>query len=306
MNLSKANTKAYIAAVLMATAFTTASCGSDDPIVPPVVEPKAAVNILATVGSIATKADAAYAPKDGKLFLHYTSVGNKQTATFVCANSQWATAAPLYWDDLAPVGTAYPFFALAPAMPAATPAAAADQSTPEAYATADQLVAYTSATDEVAALPLSFKHILAQVKVTITAAVEATDPAYLDPASATLSIGGIRTAYTLSYEGATAAIPAVATATGDATSIIPSANAGSFYALAPAQTFAAGALTLTFVIADKPYAWSNTEAITSVAGMNTAINLSVQKTGITPANNITLTDWGVDSNPVNDNIEITK
>ena len=45
MNLSKS--KAYIAVALMATAFTTASCSKDEP----VVAEKKAITILATVSN---------------------------------------------------------------------------------------------------------------------------------------------------------------------------------------------------------------------------------------------------------------
>ncbi len=309
MNLSKANTKAYIAAVLMATAFTTTSCGSDDPIVPPVVEPKAAVNILATVGSIVTKADAAYAPKDGKLYLYYNSVGSDQTATFAYASDQWGTSAPLFWEDLAPAGTAYSFFAIAPAA-AATAAIASvplNQVSAAVYTAADQLVAYTKTMDTEAPLPLAFKHILAQLKVTISSAVAATNPAYLDPASATLSIEGVRPAYTISYAKATSATPAVGNVSGGVATLVPNKQAGSFYTVVPAQSFAAGSLTLSFTIGGKPYTWRNETAISTVAAKNTVINLKVQKSGITlSSTGITLGDWSINGKPTDGDISFGK
>ena len=285
--------KSYVAAALCATALFSTSCAKDEAYE---VDPADAVSIVASIsGTPAVSraaADIPYTPTDGKLSLYYSAVGSEATTAFTYADDKWSSATPLFWNDLLPVGSAYPFFAVAPALPIEAPTAATDQSTLEAYANSDQLVAFTVATERRIALPLTFKHLLSQFKVTLKAGVASTDPAYIDPATATFSIGGVRTAYTISYDGATSAIPAVATVGGDAASIIPSAKAGSFYAVAPAQTFAAGMLKLTFTIHGKAYTWSNKEAITSVAGMNIAINLSVQKTGITLlADGITLTDW---------------
>ena len=287
------NMKSYVAVALCATAMLSTSCAKDEAYVVDQADAVAIVpSISGTPDVTRAAADIPYTPTNGKLSLYYTAVGSKVTTAFTYADDKWSAATPLFWDNLSPVGGSYPFFAVAPALPLEAPTASANQSTLEAYATSDQLVAFTAAAERRVALPLTFKHVLSQFKVTIKAGVSSTDPAYIDPATATLAMGGVRTAYTLSYADATTAIPAVATVGGDATSITPNAAAGSFYAVAPAQGFAAGTLQLTFTILGKRYTWSNKEAISSVAGMNIAINLSVQKTGITlAANGITLTDW---------------
>ena len=288
MNLSKS--KAYIALALMATTAFTVSCKKDDSPAPTPIGIRA--TLANPIDGTRAANDVMYGPDGGSIYLHYARVGSTTAAVFTCSKEKWSTAAPLFWNDLVAVSSKYPFFALAPAVPAEAPIAAADQSTIAAYTTADQLVAYTEMATQDVEIPLAFKHILAQFKVTISAAVEATDPAYIDPASATLTIGGVRTAYTISYDGTTSEKPAVATVAGDASNITPHAKAGSFYAVAPAQSFAAGALTLAFVVDGKTYTWSNEEAITSVAGMNVAIHISIQKSGISLlAGGITLTDW---------------
>ena len=271
-----------------------------------------AVNILATVSESATKAvagtsDPAYTPTDGKLHLFYGSVGSDKTGTFTYVNNKWSVGTPLFWNDLMPEAANYSFFAVAPAIPAVAPAkvtVVADQSTLASYTASDLLVAYTSTPQVVDLLPLAFKHVLSQVQVTLTSGVEATDPAYLDPAVATLTINGVRRAYTLSYEGATSEVPAVATVSSDPTEeFIPlkSTNAvvdqASFKAVLPAQTFANDALVLTFTIGAKSYTWSKPAGeITTVAGKTANINLKVTKAGVLlNANDITLTDWDTNS-----------
>ena len=307
MNLSKVH--ALIAVALIAT-----SCSNSEDIV---TEQNPSVSVFATVSNASASdtraSDAVYAPNAGKLYLSYSTVGNAKTTMFACSNGKWASAAPLYWNDLAAVNGVYPFFAVAPVVPSASPVVSANQGGDSAYVQSDQLVAFVSVPKRLTALPLTFKHVLSQLKVTLVAAVAAGSPDYLNPASATLSIGGVRKAYTLSYAGATSAVPAIATVATESkpktaiTALVPNRKAGSFYAISPAQTFAAGALTLSFIVDGKPYNWSNSEAITSKAGMNTEITLQVKKSSITlAANGIALTDWAVDVDPTDDNIEIEK
>ena len=301
MNLLKAQ-------ALLAVATIMGACSTADDI-PKVA--RTSIDVLATVSSAPTTrtADLVYAPKGGTLHLYHANVGNAADASFVCDSKQWTTASPLYWDDLPmPANGVYPFFAVAPGIPASASASRSDQSIESAYVTSDQLVAYTATSDVDAALMVTFKHVLSQLKVSISAAVSSDSPDYLNPASATLSIGGVRTAYTLSYAGATTAVPAVARVAKDslaASALKPFAKAGTFFAVAPAQTFAAGALTLSFTVNGAPYNWSNSKAITTQASKNTEINLKVKKSGISlAANGITLTDWDTDSKPTDDDIEL--
>ena len=291
----------FNATALFASVLLISSCQKEDP----GIDTGNAINILASVSGTATKASTAvtdplYAPAAGaKLFLYYTNVGNaipKEVSTFTyttgaaAADGAWAAEPVIFWDDLAAPAGEYPFFAVAPTVPSATPSVNTAQNVIANYTTSDQLVAYTVATDERSALPLTFKHVLSQLKVTLSPA----DVDGLDIAGATLAIGGAKPAYTLKYDGATTSVPAVATVTGDAaTNMAPYQTGGSFYAIIPAQTFEVNALTLTIVIKEKTYTWTNANAFTSVAGMNTKIDLAMQKTGVVLApEGITLTDWG--------------
>ena len=297
---------------LLSALFIMGSCSSADDVL---TAEKRSVNVFATVSNTSASdtrasADLIYSPTGGTLHLFHNNVGNAQSATFVCTAQSWTTAFPLYWDDLPiPAKGNYTFYAVSPSVPVASPATSADQRVAKAYTTSDQLVARTTTSNYMASLPLAFKHILSQLKVTLTAAVEAGSPDYLNPASATLSIGGVRTAYTISYAGATASIPAVATVAkaAVATSVKPHAKSGSFFTIAPAQTFAAGTLTLSFIIDGKPYNWRNETVISTVAAKNTEINLKVKKSGITLTSaGVGITDWSTDGNPTDDDISFGK
>ena len=296
MKINVSSFQAIAAATVMAIAtISTTSCSKSDVInnTDPV---QAAVNILPTVSNATagTRADAAYAK--GSIFLYYGNVGSAQTATFTYG-SAWTSNDPLYWNDLVAANNEYKFFALAPAVPTATPAVTEDQSAAESLAANDQLVAYCAVNTPRATLPLIFKHVLSQIKVELTAGVESSHAAYIDPASATLSIKGAKTGYTMAYTGATVAAPATATATtGEATSIMPLTGATGttreFLTILPPQTFDASALKLSFSIAAKTYTWSNADAITIAAGQNLTIQITVTKTGVNLlANGITVGNW---------------
>ena len=308
-------TERDIGVILLSAALTTTACKKDEPVISPETDIETAIEILATISGIASQtrtADQPYAPENGALHLHHATVGSKHTTEFASDENSWQTAAPLFWENL-PVavgGAAHAFFALAPAVPTKAPSVATDQSTAEAYTASDQLVAYTTTAKQVAKLPVALKHVLSQLHVTLTA--DATDPAYLDPATATLAIVGAQTAYTLSYNAPTTATPAVATAAtpDDAKSpitLIPNGSKGTFYAIIPAQEFAANTLSLAFTINNKTDTWTNSNPLTIVAGKNTSISLKVKKTGVSlDSNGITLTDWVLDTEPIEEDIEMDK
>ena len=279
-------TRTAVAATLLAVASATTSCKDEE------IEVSTAVQITATVTGTA---DMLYTPPGGTLQLYYGSVGSEQSTTAHFTDTQWFIGAPLYWEQLTPKA-GYAFFAVAPAVPADLIATvSSDQSELEAYTASDQLIAYTQTDKTVPSLPLAFKHVLAQLKVIVSAEVAPTDPSYIDPASAELAIDGVRLPYALDYTDATTETPAIATVTDAAVvaKLIPlKSGGGTFYAMHPAQTFAAKALNLTFTIADKTYTWSNPEPITTVAGKSLKVILKVNKGGITiPPLGVIITDW---------------
>ena len=284
----------FMSVILLATVFSSISCQkqnagtvSDD-----------TLSIVATINGTAAKsvADQVYAPLTGsKLHLFYDEVGNtnskeKTAFTYSSPEGVWSSDPIIFWDDLALVGGRYRFFAVAPEVPIASPSVSTSQEDIADYTVSDQLIAYRDNAEEAKQLPLTFKHVLSQIKVTLNVAAEDG----LDITGATLSIGGVRPSYTIDYSSATDVIPAIATVTGSVIgAITPYETGGSFYAIVPSQIFAPNALVLTIIIKEKEYTWTNPTAITSVAGMNINISLDMQKTAvIISPEGITLTDWG--------------
>ena len=305
-------TERVIGVMLLSAALATTACKKDDP----ADNRQTSVEILATIAGITLQSctvNQPYTPENGTLHLHHANVGSKHTAQFAYTDNLWQATAPLFWEDLpATVGEAsHAFFALAPTVPAEAPSVAADQSTVKAYIASDQLMAYITTKKPVAKLPVALKHVLSQLHITINAAVaDPTDPAHLDPYTATLAIAGAQTAYTLSYNAPTTDKPAAAVATAGAKSpitLIPYGSKGTFYAIIPVQEFAAKALSLTFTINNKTYTWTNSTPLTTVAGKNISIRLSVKKSGVSlNSNGITLTDWVLDREPIEEDIEMDK
>jgi hypothetical protein len=326
-----------MAATILAATILTTSCEKNENI----TDTAGAVNILASVsGGTAetrTATDAAYAPVDGKqLFLFYKGVDNaavkEQTAYTYTAASGWAANPIIYWDNLAFVDESnpeYPFFAVAPQVPVVAPlipAVSVDQSDLAIYTTSDQLVAFATATDETVALPLTFKHVLSQIMINLTTADSEESGVVVEGvalSTAALKIAGVNRFYTLDYSTATSAIPAVANAYVAVVDPIPAPEIPAslvpymvsftdgatpkkvFKAVLPAQTFAVGALTLTFTISGKVYTWSNDKEIASVAGKNTNISLHITKTEIKLiADGIEVTGWDETVEPVNGGIEL--
>jgi hypothetical protein len=301
MKSNLANIKTLTAATVVAAVWLCTACSKSDI---DSAENSTAVSILPTISNTVqgetegTKAgDPAYAPaENSKLFLYYSNTTTTTPAEWTYVTNKWTVGAnPLFWD-IDPVGGVYPFFALSPNAHSATPSVNTDQSTSATYTASDQLAAYTAPTVRMGELSLPFKHILSQIKVELTAGVASTDPAYIDPTTATLTINGAKTSYTMAYPGATETAPVKANVTGEANAVTPvrssSNGVSTFQAVLPAQTFAAAALKLSFVFAGKTYSWSNPDLITTAAGQSLNIKVAVTKTGINLlANGITVGDW---------------
>lgn len=267
-----------------------------------------AVGITTTLGGTpahtrtATTADA-YAPAGGTLILVYGIPTGTQSSNYTCAaDGRWSTAAPLYWNDLAPAAAAtqkYPFFAFAPAMPAAAPAVATDQSMTGSYVKSDQLMAYTATTQRRTDVAFTLRHLLAQLTVNIVSGAN-SDLDYLNPYHATLTLDGLRAAYTLSYDAPTPEAPATATATGDpANAYTPNKVDDKHYLVLPPQTLASGALTITVSINGHNYTWHNTQPLTLAAAQNNTITLTVKKTGVSlAASGIQIAPWDNSPAPI--------
>ena len=280
--------------------ISTTSCSKSDDIndIDPV---QAAINILPTLNNATeTRSDAAYMPVGGVIELLYDAVdGNTQSAKFKSDGDDWSEdGTPLYWDDLTANAANYKFYAFAPAKPAAAPAVLADQKSQLNNTASDLLVAYSSTATKTT-LPLAFKHVLSQIKVSVTTNAEGTS-GHLSLMDTKLSIKGAYRGYTLDYSSAAATTPAVATVavTPALDEIQPfignrTNTSAAFQTILPAQNFAVKTLVLTFTIKDRIYTWKNSSAIDNLtAGQSLNIALKVTQTGITlKAGGITLTPW---------------
>lgn len=302
---------------LLTAAVLFASCSNDDDMAP-ATDGQVDITTRLSAENQAT-AEGAYKPAEGTtLDLYYASMGNtdpKCQGQFTYTAGEWQNNVKLFWDDLTKDAAGkYPFFAASPQTPAESPAVEADQSGTDAganadnYTLSDQLIAYTSVTKRKSTLNLNFRHVLAQLKVVIESPAGDTQ---VNLSSTTLTVGGAKTAYSLSYTGTVTGkdgsslsvpceeVPAIATAKDDAETVTVtpktlSRSTGSaseaaqadFVAILPPQQCAP---TLTFTIEGKNYTYDGS-ATTLTAGKTTAYKLTVTKSGVT-LQNITLQDW---------------
>ena len=261
----------------------------------PITEDELPVYVSPTVSSIS---NAPYQPAGGSLQLFHGVIGSEHTSVFNFSDTRWHSATPIYWHNLKPLtGSAkYVFFAVSPLVALATNefSVNSDQSDQSDYLDSDQLVAYSVSDKILSSIPLKFKHVLSQVKITLEAKVKPTDPDYLDPARSTLFIVGASTSYTLNFDNATVDIPAVAvvSSTKALSGIIPFSSGGSFYAMLPAQTFPAHKFKFVFTIGLIDYEWENEDPIVLEFEKTTNVRLQISKSGIDPDETIiTLADW---------------
>lgn len=288
-----------------------------------------------TGGTPQTRADgtSAYTSANATLTLCYGSVDSGQKSTFTCAGGSWSTAQPLYWQDLKPAGGTYAFFAVAPEMPGDVHKGEVrkDQSTSSinrgaagstraagtltAFEASDLLMAYQTTTKS-GTLDLNLKHLLSQLQVKLVSVSGSDGLTAAELASATLTIDGLKTQYSLAYNGTSGnstsgaggdatipstACPALATATADAaaTGLTPytdgTGDAKSFRFISPAQTLTAGALTLRFTLTIGGTAHSYTYTSTGqemnlTAGAITLLTITASRTTATLAG-VSMTDW---------------
>ena len=173
-----------------------------------------------TGGTPQTRADgtSAYTSANATLTLCYGSVDSGQKSTFTCAGGSWSTAQPLYWQDLKPAGGTYAFFAVAPEMPGDVHKGEVrkDQSTSSinrgaagstraagtltAFEASDLLMAYQTTTKS-GTLDLNLKHLLSQLQVKLVSVSGSDGLTAAELASATLTIDGLKTQYSLAYNG---------------------------------------------------------------------------------------------------------
>lgn len=217
----------------------------------------------------------------GDLKLMYGSLSSDQSATYTASGSSWSSAAPLYWQQLTAQSGSYPFYAVSPANAAMT-GVESDQSTASSALASDLLMAYATPAYK-ANLTLNFNHVLSMVEVNLTNGGGMTDA---ELSGASLTLGGLQTAYTVSDLAATASGAA-------ATGLQPLKDGANFQFIAPAQELQANGLTMDFTVTINDeavtYTYKNAGALSLVAGKKTVFNISVSKTELDVT--VTVTDW---------------
>lgn len=295
--------KKKILTIVAACALLATSCTNDENELSSQDQQVGILTNIAQKANLSTRSTTAdaYAPEGGTLTLLYASMtapASEQT-TYTCTAGNWAVSGtPLYWNRLTPdTNNNYPFFAVAPTLPAGTPAVATNQSATADYVKSDQLVAYTPNTKQKEDVTLIFRHVMAQLSVSLN---EADGESALDLSGATLTLDGLRAAYTLSYDAPTPEAPATATATGDpANAYTPNKVDDKHYLVLPPQTLASGALTITVSIYGSNYTWHNTQPLTLAAAQNNTITLTVKKTGVSlAASGIQIAPWDNSPAPI--------
>lgn len=247
----------------------------------------------AVSGAVESRADVAYAPAAGNLTLYFNQLGGAQKATYGYGADGWACTStqPLYWEDLGGQAS-YTFYAVAPSAESGT--VKADQSKTEDFVASDLLVARTTVDKAATPVKLVLKHLMGKMVVNVSTTEGENALSADELASTTVSIKGLKTAYTVT-PGTTADVPATAAATGDADSqLFPNQAATAYSFIAPAQTLAGVELSFTVALGtDKRtyiYKVSDTAAPSLAAGTITTFNITINKTKLA-LGDVTVTDW---------------
>ncbi len=238
---------------------------------------------VAMTGTAETVTRATTTLPSGDLKLMYGSLTSSQTAIYTGSGTSWSSTEPLYWQQLASEQGKYPFYAVSPSDADMT-AVSADQSTADAAKASDLLMAFAEPSYK-STIALNFKHALSMVEVNLTNGGGMTDT---ELSTASLTIDGLQTQYTVAGTTATASVTA-------ATGLKPLKKGANFQFIAPAQELAANGLTMNFTVTinGEPvaYTYKNTNDLTLVDGKKTVFNISVSKTAIQVA--VTVEDWTI-------------
>lgn len=245
--------------------------------------------------SVQSRADVAYTPADDSMLdVYYGSLGAIRKGTYAYSDKGWSATEPLYWDGLDASDERYTFYAVAPAE-YEYGTVQADQSTVDVdnFTASDLLVARSTVTAKNTPVAFTLKHVLSQLVVNVQTTNDETALTEDELAATSVTIGGLKTAYTLT-EGTTAEVPATAVAKDDpATGLKAHKDGNAHRFIAPAQELAADALTFTFTVtiggSEATYLYK-APATTLAAGTITAFSITIKKTGVT-LGGITLTDW---------------
>lgn len=307
----KTNQSLYSALFIGCLLAAAPSCSNEDDNLP---KEKTPVGITATLtGEVETKADAEYKPAaNTTIFMYYKNGANTETdekGYYTYTSSTWTSTNQdtnanhcIFWDDLVPVDSKYPFFAVSPTDTnnALSGAVETDQSTDKNFINSDLLMAYTAVegTSKMTNVPLTFKHMLS--KLTIKVKVGAISSFN----SSAVTIQNAKKDYTINYTSPTptAAVPAAVAASGTANvTITPHAESDEtdtgktvkvYSAILPAQTISKiqTVVTVESVGSTTTYTYTYTGSVTLAQATNTTLTLTINGTKV-ELDNIKVTNW---------------
>ena len=246
-------------------------------------------------GVIESRADVDYEPTHGYLTVYNNALGSTLNATYGydTKTDSWKCTShkPMYWEDLGKHDS-YTFYGVAPAPE--NDKVMEDQRLEEDFVASDLLMARTTVDKVNTPVNLVLKHLMGKLVVNVQTTADANALTAAELASATVSIAGLKTAYTVTA-GTTADVPAVATVSGNAhISLLPYQEGSAYSFIAPAQSTAGMELSfnVTFGTQSRTYIYkvSETNAPVLTAGTITAFNITISKSEVA-LGDVTVTDW---------------
>lgn len=307
----KTNQSLYSALFIGCLLAAAPSCSNEDDNLP---KEKTPVGITATLtGEVETKADVVYKPTAGdkNIYVYYKDGANTETDEkgIYNYNGSWKSADQstkaddcIFWDDLVPVNSKYPFFAVSPIDTDNKTAGVVqiDQTSNDNFINSDLLMAYTevAGTSKMTNVPLTFKHMLS--KLTIKVKVGAISSFN----SSAVTIQNAKKDYTINYTSPTpsATVPATVAASGTAnTTITPHAESDEkdnnktvkvYSAILPAQAInnIQTVVTVGSASSTTTYTYTYNGSVTLAQATNTTLTLTINGTKV-ELNNIKVTDW---------------
>lgn len=305
----KTNQSIYSALFIGCLLAAAPSCSNEDDNLP---KEKTPVGITATLtGEVETKADVAYAPTAGdkNIYVYYKDGANTETDEkgIYNYNGSWKSADQstkaddcIFWDDLVPVNSKYPFFAVSPIDTDNKTAGVvqANQTIDNDFINSDLLMAYTEVegASKMKNVSLTFKHMLS--KLTIKVKVGAINSFK----SSTVTIQNAKKDYTINYTSPTTAVPATVAASGTAnTTITPHAESDEkdnnktvkvYSAILPAQAInnIQTVVTVGSASSTTTYTYTYNGSVTLAQATNTTLTLTINGTKV-ELENIRVTDW---------------
>lgn len=307
----KTNQSLYSALFIGCLLAAAPSCSNEDDNLP---KEKTPVGITATLtGEVETKADPNYTPAaNTKIYMYYKDGANTETdekGYYTYTASAWTSPKQdtnaddcIFWDDLVPVSSKYPFFAVSPidTKNATSGAVETDQFADNNFINSDLLMAYTEVVgaSKMTNVPLTFKHMLS--KLTIKVKVGAISSFN----SSAVTIQNAIKDYSINYTNPTTSVPATVAVNSSATptNITPHPEVDETYetskkikvysAILPVQTINKIQTVVTVGSSGSTtnYTYTYTGSVDLSQATNTTLTLTINGTKV-ELDNIKVTDW---------------